>query len=138
VLVGEPRLGEGGRVYPMLRFRTTGRTGRLLHRSGLDGLPQLLNVLTGSMSLVGPRPLRPDEHAGRDGAAARRLLVRPGVTGLRQVMPTSSERHHTNEPALGETVRLVLRYLEIWSVTLDVAILWKTLAAAARHPRRTS
>jgi hypothetical protein len=68
------------------------------------------------------------------------------MTGLGQVLPGSAEpapdRRHPNEPALGETVRLVLRYLEIWSVTLDVAILWKTLAAAvrgpARHPRRTA
>jgi lipopolysaccharide/colanic/teichoic acid biosynthesis glycosyltransferase len=139
VLSRHLRVGAGGEQFAMLRFRTTaedgstGTAGRLLLRTALDGLPQLLNVLAGSMSLVGPRPLRPADVRGRGSATARRLLIRPGVTGLRQMHPAGDDG-----VALDETVRLVMRYLEGWSAGLDLAILGRTAAAALRRPVRRS
>ena len=96
--------------------------GAFLRRFSLDELPQLVNVLTGSMSLVGPRPPLPSEVATYGTAARRRLLVRPGMTGLWQVSGRS-------DLSWEETVRLDLRYVENWSVALDLTILWKTVKA---------
>jgi exopolysaccharide biosynthesis polyprenyl glycosylphosphotransferase len=98
------------------------RVGAVLRRYSLDELPQLINVLTGSMSLVGPRPPLPHEVQTYGQAARRRLLVRPGMTGLWQVSGRS-------DLSWDETVRLDLRYVENWSVALDLMILWKTVHA---------
>jgi lipopolysaccharide/colanic/teichoic acid biosynthesis glycosyltransferase len=133
----EPRIGEGGLPYLMTRFRIyrndhTGRlsrVGRVVQRYSLDELPQLLDVLAGTMSLVGPRPPRPGEMAGTDLAAARRLLVRPGMTGLWQVQP---DRDATG---WDEAVRLDLRYLDTWSLTLDATILLRTVRSLFRRAR---
>ena len=78
----------------------------------LDELPQLFNVLGGSMSLVGPRPPLPREVASYERAAQRRLLVRPGITGLWQVSGRS-------DLSWEQSVRLDLRYVENWSLALD-------------------
>jgi exopolysaccharide biosynthesis polyprenyl glycosylphosphotransferase len=101
--------------------------GRYLRRYSLDELPQLLNVLLGSMSLVGPRPPLPSEVARYAEEAYRRLLVKPGITGLWQVSGRSDLDWE-------ETVRLDLYYVENWSVALDGEILWKTLSAVLRGP----
>ena len=93
--------------------------GRFLRRYSLDELPQLVNVLIGQMSMVGPRPPLPEEVAQYEPDAHRRLLVKPGLTGLWQV----SGRSDLNWE---ETVRLDLYYVENWSPALDVEILWKT------------
>jgi lipopolysaccharide/colanic/teichoic acid biosynthesis glycosyltransferase len=98
------------------------RVGRILRRYSLDELPQLINVLLGSMSLVGPRPPLPEEVALYDDSVARRLLVKPGLTGLWQVSGRS-------DLTWEESVRLDLRYVENWSLLLDVLILWKTAFA---------
>ena len=98
------------------------RVGRSLRRFSLDELPQLLNVLGGSMSLVGPRPPLQSEVASYEHHARRRLLVRPGLTGLWQVSGRSLLSWE-------ETVRLDLRYVENWTLTLDLLILWKTFFA---------
>jgi exopolysaccharide biosynthesis polyprenyl glycosylphosphotransferase len=98
------------------------RTGRVLRRFSLDELPQLFNVLSGSMSLVGPRPPLPSEVEGYDDHVHRRLLVKPGMTGLWQVSGRS-------DLTWAESVRLDLYYVENWSVALDAQILWKTLFA---------
>jgi lipopolysaccharide/colanic/teichoic acid biosynthesis glycosyltransferase len=82
------------------------------------------------MSLVGPRPPRPEEMAGADVEAMRRLLVRPGMTGLWQVL---RDREHVS---WDESVRLDLRYVENWSLTLDAAILLRT-ARSLVHRART-
>jgi lipopolysaccharide/colanic/teichoic acid biosynthesis glycosyltransferase len=93
--------------------------GRWLRRHSLDELPQLLNVLGGSMSLVGPRPPLPAEVARYDSSVSRRLLVKPGLTGLWQISGRS-------DLPWEEAVRLDLRYVENWSLALDALILWKT------------
>jgi exopolysaccharide biosynthesis polyprenyl glycosylphosphotransferase len=96
------------------------RVGRWLRRTSLDELPQLLNVLKGEMSLVGPRPITEDELA-RYGPWERRLLcVKPGLTGLWQVL-----RPH--EPDYAQRVRLDMYYIDHWSLGLDLQILARTL-----------
>ncbi|HEY6797823.1 MAG TPA: sugar transferase [Kineosporiaceae bacterium] len=104
--------------------RVTG-VGRMLRRFSMDELPQLFNVLAGQMSLVGPRPPLPSEVARYERHVHRRLLVKPGLTGLWQVSGRS-------DLDWAETVRLDLYYVENWSVALDAEILWKTLAAVLR------
>ena len=104
--------------------RLTG-VGRRLRRWSLDELPQLLNVLAGDMSLVGPRPALPEEVARYGDLVRRRLVVKPGMTGLWQVNGRS-------DLSWDESVRLDLRYVENWSLVLDLQILWKTCAAVAR------
>jgi exopolysaccharide biosynthesis polyprenyl glycosylphosphotransferase len=96
----------------------------LRHRS-VDELPQLINVLLGDMSLVGPRPALPEETALYGDHVRRRLVVKPGITGLWQVNGRS-------DLSWDESVRLDLRYVENWSFMLDLQILWKTGSAVLR------
>ncbi|MGN6274229.1 MAG: sugar transferase [Protaetiibacter sp.] len=96
--------------------------GRVMRRFSIDELPQLFNVLGGSMSLVGPRPPLPREVERYDDAARRRLLVRPGLTGLWQVSGRS-------RLSWKESVRLDLYYVENWSLMGDVVLLWRTVKA---------
>ncbi|MGY1733783.1 sugar transferase [Geodermatophilus sp. SYSU D01045] len=156
VLFRQRRIGLDGRPFTMLKFRTmvtdadarrsaladrnqnadgllfkvaddprVTRVGRVLRRLSLDELPQLLNVVGGQMSLVGPRPPLPGEVALYDDQVRRRLLVKPGLTGLWQVSGRS-------DLTWEEAVRLDLRYVENWSLALDVLILWKTFSAVVR------
>jgi exopolysaccharide biosynthesis polyprenyl glycosylphosphotransferase len=94
--------------------------GGTLRKLSLDELPQLFNVLIGDMSLVGPRPPLPDEVTRYAAHVRRRLVVKPGLTGLWQVSGRSNL-------SWDESVRLDLRYVENWSLALDLQILWKTL-----------
>lgn len=150
------RTGKDGRPFAMIKFRTmvvdaearlqellaanersegllfkirddprVTRVGRVLRKYSLDELPQLINVLTGSMSLVGPRPPLPSEVEQYDDDVRRRLLVKPGLTGLWQISGRS-------DLTWDEAVRLDLRYVENWSLTVDIMILWKTLSAVIR------
>jgi len=98
------------------------RVGRVLRRWSIDELPQLVNVLRGDMALVGPRPPLPSEVAQYDEPTHRRLLVKPGITGLWQVSGRA-------DLSWDEAVRLDLHYVDNWSPALDVLILWKTLGA---------
>jgi lipopolysaccharide/colanic/teichoic acid biosynthesis glycosyltransferase len=93
--------------------------GRFLRRTSLDELPQLINVLRGEMSLVGPRPL-PADDGDFLGDVRRRLLVRPGMTGLWQVSGRS-------ELSWDDAVRLDLYYVDNWSLAFDLVILWRTV-----------
>jgi exopolysaccharide biosynthesis polyprenyl glycosylphosphotransferase len=152
VLYRQTRVGVNGRPFTMLKFRSmvvdadrqvetlqaenisdgllfkmrtdprVTRVGRVLRRLSLDELPQLLNVLGGSMSLVGPRPPLPGEVARYDTSVSRRLLVRPGLTGLWQISGRS-------DLSWEEAVRLDLRYVENWSLALDALILARTVRA---------
>ncbi|MFL5308246.1 MAG: exopolysaccharide biosynthesis polyprenyl glycosylphosphotransferase [Polyangia bacterium] len=107
------KLADDPRVTPL---------GRFLRRSSLDELPQLLNVLAGDMSLVGPRPLPLEETALLQGGHRRRLSMRPGLTCLWQV----SGR---NDLSFGEWMALDLDYVDGWSLGLDAAILLRTIPA---------
>jgi len=119
-------LNEGNAVQFKMRNdpRITG-IGGFLRKYSLDELPQLINVLTGDMSLVGPRPhvTREVEQYGPD--MHRRLLVKPGITGLWQVSGRSDLDWE-------ETVELDVRYVENWSLGLDLTILWRTARAVLR------
>lgn len=113
---------------PLFKVRRDPRVtpiGRWLRRTSLDELPQLWNVITGSMSLVGPRPPIPHEAELYGDDVRRRLLVKPGMTGLWQVSGRSNLSWE-------EAVRLDLYYIENWSVGMDAVLLWRTIAAVVR------
>jgi exopolysaccharide biosynthesis polyprenyl glycosylphosphotransferase len=155
VLFRQIRVGKDGREFEMYKFRTmhtdaearldqlrhlnesdgvlfkmrddprVTRVGRWLRRLSLDELPQLLNVFAGGMSFVGPRPPLPAEVAAYPDDVRRRLVVKPGMTGLWQVSGRS-------DLPWEEAVRLDLRYVENWSLSLDLVILLRTLSAVTR------
>ena len=147
----DTRVGAGGKQFSMLKFRTmyidaerrlggeqvpdknsvlfkiredprVTPVGKVLRRFSVDELPQLLNVLRGDMSLVGPRPPQPDEVAIYGADFTHRMLVRPGLTGLWQVSGRS-------DLSWEESVNLDLRYVDNWSLALDLLILWRTARA---------
>lgn len=152
VIFRQTRLGLHGRPFTMYKFRTMDqgaadrvaelyelneasgprfklsddprvtRTGRVLRRMSIDELPQLVNVIEGSMSLVGPRPPLPDEVARYNSYERRRLDVVPGVTGLWQVSGRSLLSWE-------ESIRHDITYIENWSLKLDLQILARTAAA---------
>jgi exopolysaccharide biosynthesis polyprenyl glycosylphosphotransferase len=152
ILYRQVRVGRHGRRFNMLKFRSmrqdadqlleqlrdrnevTGplfkmredprvtRVGRLLRRWSLDELPQLLNVLKGEMSLVGPRPPLPDEVARYEDWEFGRLRTTPGITGLWQVSGRSEVPFH-------DMVRLDIHYIRTWSLGLDLEILARTIPA---------
>jgi exopolysaccharide biosynthesis polyprenyl glycosylphosphotransferase len=155
-LFTQKRLGRGGRPFTIYKFRTMydgadhrfhelmqaqqdnvggmfvkaqrdpriTPVGRWLRRFSVDEVPQLINVLRGDMSLVGPRPL-PVEVLQMGADVRRRLLVRPGMTGLWQVSGRSDLPYD-------EAVRIDLYYVENWSLSFDLMILWKTVFVALR------
>jgi len=155
VLFTQRRVGRGNTVFTMLKFRTmcvdaearlaelTGhsdgnavlfklradprvtKVGGFLRRYSLDELPQLINVLRGEMSLVGPRPPLESEVERYAADDTRRMLVKPGLTGLWQVSGRS-------DLSWDESVLLDLRYVDNWSMTLDLLILWKTARAVLK------
>lgn len=155
VFFRQVRVGRGGEEFAMLKFRSMvtdaeqqlidlrdrsegngvpckrredpriTRLGKVLRRYSLDELPQLINVALGQMSLVGPRPSLAVEVALHDDDVRRRLLVKPGLTGLWQI----NGRSHLD---WNESVRLDLRYVENWSFSSDFWILWKTFGAVVR------
>lgn len=153
VFFRQRRVGLHGREFWMLKFRTmrdgaerevtslvdqnehdgvlfkirqdprVTRVGRFLRRYSLDELPQLFNVIGGTMSLIGPRPpLRSEVERYPLDLRRRRLLVKPGMTGLWQVSGRS-------DLSWEETVRLDLQYVESWSVLLDAVVIWRTFRA---------
>jgi exopolysaccharide biosynthesis polyprenyl glycosylphosphotransferase len=155
-LFTQVRVGKDGRAFRIYKFRTmvvdaeqrkaelfaTNETdgilfklrndprvtsvGAHLRRWSVDELPQLINVFLGDMSLVGPRPALPDEAEKYAEHVHRRLVVKPGITGLWQVSGRS-------DLSWDESVRLDLRYVENWSFALDLQILWKTISVLVRR-----
>lgn len=115
-----------GVLFKMKHDPRVTRVGGFIRRFSLDELPQLFNVLAGSMSLVGPRPPLPSEVEMYDAHAHRRLLVRPGMTGLWQVSGRSLL-------SWDDTVRLDLYYVENWSFLGDATILVRTVRAVFRR-----
>ncbi|MGI8945377.1 MAG: sugar transferase [Thermoleophilaceae bacterium] len=115
----------GGAIFKIREDPRVTRVGGFLRRWSLDELPQLLNVLRGEMSLVGPRPLPERDYARLEDWHRKRYLVLPGMTGLWQVSGRS-------ELDFDELVRLDFLYLERWSVFLDLTIMLKTVPAVIR------
>ncbi|MFH8757552.1 sugar transferase [Streptomyces atroolivaceus] len=111
-----------GPMFKMRRDPRVTRIGHALRRTSVDELPQLLNVLRGDMSLVGPRPPLPEEVSRYDERELRRLAVRPGLTGLWQVSGRS-------DLSWQETVSLDLWYVDNWSVATDMGLLARTVRA---------
>jgi exopolysaccharide biosynthesis polyprenyl glycosylphosphotransferase len=127
-LFTQVRIGKDGREFLIYKLRTDPRVtamGAYLRRWSMDELPQLFNVFLGDMSLVGPRPAMPGEVAKYAEHVRRRLVVKPGLTGLWQVNGRS-------DLSWDESVRLDLRYAENWSFALDLQILWKTISVLVR------
>jgi len=155
VFFRQERIGRDGQTFSMLKFRSmvTGAhcmvdgmadesdgngvlfkkrddprvtsVGRILRRYSLDELPQLINVIRGDMSLVGPRPPLQTEVDRYGFDMHRRFLVKPGLTGLWQVSGRS-------DLSWDDSVRIDVRYVENWSLTFDFMILWKTVGAVLR------
>ena len=155
VLFRQTRVGKDGRKFAMFKFRSmivdaedrlralhghndgagvlfklredprVTRCGRWMRKYSLDELPQLWNVVLGHMSLVGPRPPLDREVSGYERHTHRRLLIKPGITGLWQVSGRS-------DLAWDEAVRLDLYYVENWSIAGDLLILWRTVRAVIR------
>jgi lipopolysaccharide/colanic/teichoic acid biosynthesis glycosyltransferase len=121
----EPSNELDGAIFKIKTDPRVTAVGRFLRRWSLDELPQLLNVLRGEMSLVGPRPLPQRDYARLEDWHRKRYLVLPGMTGLWQVSGRS-------ELDFDELVRLDFLYLEHWSVFLDLSILLKTVPAVIR------
>jgi len=119
--VREENESVGGVLFKIRRDPRITAIGAKLRKSSLDELPQLINVLKGEMSLVGPRPALPEEAAKYADHVRRRLVVKPGLTGMWQVNGRS-------ELSWDESVRMDLRYVENWSFALDMQILWKTIS----------
>lgn len=114
---------EGNEVlFKMRQDPRVTRVGRVLRRFSLDELPQFFNVLRGEMSVVGPRPPLPSETETYDDRADRRLIVKPGITGLWQV-------HGRSDLSWEESLRLDLYYVENWSPGTDLGIVLRTAAA---------
>ncbi|MEJ1154273.1 sugar transferase [Microbacterium marmarense] len=156
VLFRQQRIGVGGKTFTMLKFRSmvvdaeaqrelleskrlgndvlfkvkddprVTAVGRVLRRYSLDELPQLWNVLRGEMSLVGPRPPLPSEVEEYEGHETRRLISKPGITGLWQVSGRS-------DLSWDESIRLDLYYVENWSLTGDLLIIGRTLVQMFKH-----
>jgi lipopolysaccharide/colanic/teichoic acid biosynthesis glycosyltransferase len=155
VFFKQPRVGRGGETFAMLKFRTMydgadrkksdlahrneadgffkiaedpriTPIGRLLRRASLDELPQLVNVLRGEMSLVGPRPLVHEEDARIEGWFRRRLDVTPGMTGAWQVLGSS-------RVPMREMVTIDYLYRANWSLWNDVKILLRTVPHVLRR-----
>lgn len=119
------RTDGNGVLFKMRSDPRVTRVGAVLRRYSLDELPQLINVLRGEMSLVGPRPPLASEVERYDDWARRRLLVRPGITGLWQTQGRS-------DLSWDDSVRLDLYYVENWSLTGDIVILYRTARAVVR------
>ena len=115
-----------GTLFKMRADPRVTPVGRVLRRLSLDELPQLLNVFKGDMSLVGPRPPLQREVALYPADMRRRLVVKPGLTGLWQVSGRS-------DLTWEESIRLDLSYVENWTLTMDLAILVRTLNAVLRR-----
>ncbi|MBM3634942.1 MAG: sugar transferase [Actinobacteria bacterium] len=139
------RAGAFGRPFTCLKFRsmvdgaeregaglrvTEGddritRAGRVLRRLSLDELPQLINVIRGDMSIVGPRPTVPSQIAHYNAVQRRRLLARPGMTGLAQV------RGRASIP-WSQRIALDVEYVDTWSMALDLRIIADTVRVVLR------
>ncbi len=117
------RVGRGGRLFRLFRFRSmtvdgdrVSSVGRVIRRLGIDQSAQLMNVIAGHMSIVGARPIEPDEIIDAETHLERRLRLRPGITGPSQVL----DSHHLQ---IADQVQLDLHYIENWSISGDLLLM---------------
>jgi exopolysaccharide biosynthesis polyprenyl glycosylphosphotransferase len=118
----QSEVGHSEGLFKMARDPRITRPGQWIRRYSIDELPQLINVLRGDMSLVGPRPPLPSEVDRYTSTQSRRLRVRPGLTGLWQVSGRS-------DLSWTESIRLDLYYVDNWSMIQDIVILCRTIGA---------
>ena len=115
-----------GPLFKMKNDPRVTKIGKWLRKTSLDELPQLFNVLDGDMSIVGPRPPLVNEYVQYSKEQNRRMLVKPGLTGLWQVSGRS-------DSVFDEYIKLDLYYIEHWSLWLDIQIILKTIWAVITH-----
>lgn len=155
IIYRQTRVGEGGKLFTMYKFRTMAedaeepgrpvfaeendprvtRFGRALRKTHLDELPQLWNVLKGEMSIVGPRPERPEFVRVLENTVpflARRLLIKPGITGWAQLRCD----YASDSESAADRLSYDLWYLRHRNLTVDLAICAKTFSALLFHPGR--
>jgi exopolysaccharide biosynthesis polyprenyl glycosylphosphotransferase len=140
----QDRVGKDGKIFKVFKFRTmtsdapektkgkyieksnpyVTRVGKILRRTGVDELPQLINVLKGEMSLVGPRPTLPYQVAKYNEYQRKRLLMKPGITSWALI-------HGRNKLTWPERIEYDVWYVEHWSFWLDIKILFKTVWVVA-------
>jgi lipopolysaccharide/colanic/teichoic acid biosynthesis glycosyltransferase len=141
----QERVGKGVKVFKAIKFRTmvveapektkgkyieksnpyVTRVGKFLRRSGIDELPQLINVLKGDMSLVGPRPTLPYQVEKYNDYQRKRLLMKPGITSWALI-------HGRNKLTWPERIEYDVWYVENWNFWLDIKILFKTVWVVAK------
>jgi len=141
----QDRVGKDGKIFKVLKFRTmtsdapektkgkyidksnpyVTRVGKILRRTGIDELPQLINVLKGEMSLVGPRPTLPYQVAKYNEYQRKRLLMKPGITSWALI-------HGRNKLTWPERIEYDVWYVDHWSFWLDIKILLKTVWVVAK------
>ena len=141
----QDRTGKDGKVFKIYKFRTMRipeesfgaegnpltpkqritKVGRILRKTSLDELMQLFNVLNGTMSFVGPRPMLPNQAAVLDAQQSQRHAMRPGVTGWAQV-------HGRNDLSWGQKIPYDLQYIENYSLWLDIKVLFKTVGVVLK------
>lgn len=143
IFYSAPRLGKGGKIFNMLKFRSMkmnapdirnsdGSTfnsesdirltgfGKVLRKTSIDEIPQILNVLKGDMSIIGPRPDLPEHIKEYIGDEVRKLEVRPGITGL-------SQAYVRNSLPWKQRIKLDIQYIDQMSFLLDLKIIFKTI-----------
>lgn len=142
----QERIGKAHRPFQIYKYRTmvpnaihmgTGiytdekdpritRIGRFLRNTSLDELPQLFNILKGDMSFIGPRPTIQEQVQQYDAIQRKRLLMKPGITGLAQV-------NGRNSISWPERIKFDVQYVENWTVSLDLKILFRTVAVILKR-----
>lgn len=115
-----------GPVFKVKNDRRITRVGKIIRKTGIDELPQLINVLSGAMSLVGPRPALPSEVEKYDAEARKRLQVKAGITCIWQVQP------NRNSISFADWMKMDAEYVDNASLLLDTKILFKTVATVFR------
>lgn len=142
----QERVGKAHKPFHIYKFRTMGpnaihigtgiytdekdpritRIGRILRKTSLDELPQLLNILKGDMSFIGPRPTIKEQVMQYDDFQKKRLLMKPGITGLAQV-------NGRNSISWPEKIKFDVQYVENWTLSLDLKILFRTVAVILKQ-----
>lgn len=149
IIFKQKRLGKDGKIFDMYKFRTmyvdapdlrnedgstfnsdddprVTKVGKILRKTSLDELPQILNILKGEMSFIGPRPDLPDHYDLYSEDDKKKLLVRPGVTGYAQA-------NGRNSNSWAQRIAMDIYYIENYSLILDIQIFFKTIFSVLKQ-----